>query len=1100
MKHLLLAAALHLTTTLLSQSPCAELSVPDLPPWPVDNALMPWHIEVQHEGQTISGNAYLKYRCSPASDSLAKPFIFVEGIDFSLAEHVLKLGDFGWPSFIGEDPSFSMLANAPAMLNALREAGYDILLLDFADGARDIRENAALLRSLIEKVKQHTAAKEPIVLAGASMGGQVTRYALSWMEAQGISHCCRLWISLDSPHKGANIPLGIQHSLAFLADASLQNEAAMLKFYSTLLRPAARQMLRYQVPGVNSLFDDYYNELEALGFPQEPRTIGIANGAMDGTPLPLAPGSSLYEYDITVPLLDLELASLSAFAAPGNSGVLFHGNIPSQYETLIDGTCAQVPVEWLYDDVNAPSGMLALDHAPGGVRNTISEFVLEVNDNLTSATCPADTIEVFQDLHSFISTASALGMADDWLFAPIGQALAENATLSPFDYTHGPLGENEAHSAISIKTAQLILAQSLAGENPLGPVLDNSEPNGGLFNFRDSSAFMVHDLEITGGGQLRVNANLPAHFGASSLTAITPAGGHFDLRTNPCGAHIWLHSNGALRLGDGNAGSTATLTIGRGSKLTLSANSILQLDPGSSIVIEDGGQLVVDGGELMGLDTAILRVEEGGILEYSAGSVRLVGSEGGLHMHGELLISTPSNFTWGAMNESTAPLHWHAGAFLTVTESPIFRFLSSDMEQLALHIHDQAELVIPEDVSSVWLKQCAVRLDDQAKISCTPALNMHTVSLSSPDQNAKGWAVRRHSFLYQTHWVDVPLEASLVSGLLEMQDSEVSGSHAYVFVKGRTYDISNTDFSGSRGLGSEALGFDARVQSCQFNTNALPGATAGCFDRSEVDLFVQQCSFSECVIGLSKALGQVNVQCCTFSENQQGIACSEGARLSMSNDFAGGFNLFDHNSVGVHFSDALPPLLENGYNQFQQEAHELVFHGSIQGDCNLDCAALLNATRNTWTGTAIIALPSTLIPGPLPEKFDLWTLDTAALCTPSPAFDSGCTTQVLDQAPVTPVACGDAVPKFGLSRNAGYVQSELNIRPNPALEGARLCNAGGLAVTFEDIVDANGKVLFTAHQLLESGACTALPDLTKGVYALRIRVEGNVQTLRYTCL
>jgi len=28
-------------------------------------------------------------------------------------------------------------------------------------------------------------------------------------------HCCRLWISFDSPHLGANIAIGVQHFLEF---------------------------------------------------------------------------------------------------------------------------------------------------------------------------------------------------------------------------------------------------------------------------------------------------------------------------------------------------------------------------------------------------------------------------------------------------------------------------------------------------------------------------------------------------------------------------------------------------------------------------------------------------------------------------------------------------------------------------------------------------------------------------------------------------------------------------------------------------------------------------------------------------------------------
>lgn len=1099
MKQLLCAAALLLAASLGAQSPCSPLSTPDLPPWPIDNALQPWRIQTTQDGNAISGNAYLKYNCNPTSDSLTKPFIFVEGVDFNLAETALKLGDFGWPSFIGSDPDFPMLSNASEMLQLLREAGYDIILLDFSDGARSITENAALLVSLIEKVKQHTANKEPLVLAGASMGGQITRYALSWMEQQGLTHCCRLWISLDSPHTGANIPPGIQHSLEFLADASLDNAEAQDKFASTLLRPAARQMLRYHVPGVNSLYEDYYAEINALGYPQKPRTIGIANGAMDGTTLPIAPGSYLYEYDVSVPVLDLNVASLRAFAAPGNSGLLFHGFVPSEYQALIDGTCTLFPTEWLQDDVDYPTGMIPLDHAPGGTRNTISEFVLEVNDNLINAPCPADTIELFQSMHSFIPTASALGMDDEHIFAPIGQILAENSSLSPFDYTHGPLGLNEPHSAISPQTAALIITQTLAGENPLGPLLDNTQPNGGLFNFRDSATFMVHDLEILNNGQLRVNADLPPHFGQASSGALTPPGGHFELQTNPCGAHIWVHTNGTLRLGQGSVGSTAELRIAAESQLVISPTGMVQIDAGSRIVVERGGRLVLDGGDLLGLNGASIVVEDGGVLEYRSGKLRLYGPNGGLHMHGKFIQTADADFTWGGLNETTAALHWYASASLEVQNDMMWRFLSDDPFTVALHIHPHGNLAIPDFVSSVWLKQCGVLFDEHGKVFCDAPVNMNNVALSSPNQDADGWEVSRHTFCYQTFWTDVPLVASMNDGLLEIQDSEMTGSHANVFVKGRTYDIANTDFTGSRGISSEGLEFDARLQSCTFNTNGVAGVAGAVHDFSPTDLFVQECVFEACNTGLSKARGTLYVQCSTFSENDQGIACSEGCIANLSSAEGGGFNTFDHNLVAMHFLDAGQPVLKDGYNQFNQENHLRLAQGSIAGSCFSGCDPVLNATHNSWTGTADIALPSTTIPGPLPEKFELWTLDTAASCTPDPNYTAGCWTAVLDQGPVDPVACGEG-PKFGLNRLVLLGSEVLSIHPNPALGRGRLCNAGAVHVYVVDIVDANGTVLLAVKAQIEGGGCLDLPDLPIGVYAVRIKMQDGMYVMRYTCL
>jgi hypothetical protein len=80
-----------------------------------------------------------------------------------------------------------------------------------------------------------------VALAGASMGGLVSRYALAYMEKNGLPHPVRTYISFDSASLGADIPLGIQYWIKFFSTQA--SEAATL--LAILDRPAARQMLVY---------------------------------------------------------------------------------------------------------------------------------------------------------------------------------------------------------------------------------------------------------------------------------------------------------------------------------------------------------------------------------------------------------------------------------------------------------------------------------------------------------------------------------------------------------------------------------------------------------------------------------------------------------------------------------------------------------------------------------------------------------------------------------------------------------------------------------------------------------------------------------------
>ncbi len=45
------------------------------------------------------------------------------------------------------------------------------------------------------------------------MGGVIARYALRKMEDAGMEHQVSLYISHDSPHLGANVPLGALYAL-----------------------------------------------------------------------------------------------------------------------------------------------------------------------------------------------------------------------------------------------------------------------------------------------------------------------------------------------------------------------------------------------------------------------------------------------------------------------------------------------------------------------------------------------------------------------------------------------------------------------------------------------------------------------------------------------------------------------------------------------------------------------------------------------------------------------------------------------------------------------------------------------------------------------
>jgi pimeloyl-ACP methyl ester carboxylesterase len=193
---------------------------------------------------------------------------------------------------------------------------YDIIYLDYGYGVDSIQRNARLLEEAIDTINARNislmyGAFQKNVVMGVSMGGLVARYCLASMEQKGKDHQTRKFISVDAPHKGANVPVGFQAavrdlhkfkfkiSTEFLEDAlettvglyteikppidiDLTTNVHLQRANDLLNRPASRQMLIYYVNDNsqmdNSLHELFMQEYERVGFPKQCLNVAAANG------------------------------------------------------------------------------------------------------------------------------------------------------------------------------------------------------------------------------------------------------------------------------------------------------------------------------------------------------------------------------------------------------------------------------------------------------------------------------------------------------------------------------------------------------------------------------------------------------------------------------------------------------------------------------------------------------------------------------------------------------------------------------------------------------------------------------------------------------
>lgn len=199
------------------------------------------------------------------------------------------------------------------IVEKLRILGFDVTLVNFPNGTDYVERNAMALVALLKRENAKLVANgstEKIAIIGPSMGGLVSRYALAYMEKNGLNHNTKLWVSFDSPHLGANIPVGAQENLYFYGYKGRQDKAKT-KFDENFRSPAARQMLIEQLDFIqenapyptnlmpngtvpnggnnNTLFrQQFQNNLNSnglvgsSGYPQNLRKIALINGTTNG--------------------------------------------------------------------------------------------------------------------------------------------------------------------------------------------------------------------------------------------------------------------------------------------------------------------------------------------------------------------------------------------------------------------------------------------------------------------------------------------------------------------------------------------------------------------------------------------------------------------------------------------------------------------------------------------------------------------------------------------------------------------------------------------------------------------------------------------------
>ncbi|MBC7523738.1 MAG: T9SS type A sorting domain-containing protein [Flavobacterium sp.] len=462
-------------------------------------------IPYQGYGETASFLGQGEYQIFPdtVDGILDKPIFLLDGFDPGDSRNIAAI--------------YSLLNNGTSGGNLgdqLRAQGFDVVVLNFPtytrpgtttviDGGVDyIQRNAMILVELINQINALKIGTTKNVVIGPSMGGLISRYALRYMEQNSLNPDTRLYISFDSPHLGANVPIGFQHLFNYMAYGPLGNVSVQTIVNGMLKSPAGREMLLDHFEGhlqtgsatefntsPNSALlpvgcpnyrNAFQTELNTMGFPLTTRNIAIANGAGNGT-MTGTPGMEVMNHTFNVTTTQRAIINLN-FTPLANTNLEvshFRGQ-QSIFGFWITG----------YESAStsrSPSFTNGLDSAPGGR--------FDMNSLSSAATGNAILTEFLANLQiqyfDFIPTLSSMAISNvNNLYSNV-----TSSSITPFAAYSIP-SVNENHITLNPDNVAFVLNEIL---NPALATQNNVIFSGVSIQNPIQNEIKIHtDYEING--------------------------------------------------------------------------------------------------------------------------------------------------------------------------------------------------------------------------------------------------------------------------------------------------------------------------------------------------------------------------------------------------------------------------------------------------------------------------------------------------------------------------------------------------------------------------------------------------------------------------
>lgn len=874
---------------------------PDLPPWPFADPSNPWWVETVHNGIPVSGMALTRLG---ADGAFNRPLLVVEGFDPDLngTAPVYGFGTMNWDAIWDcSDLAYPNTASMAYLLDSLQSEGFDLVYVDFQDGTLPALAQAALLETVLDRIATAVEAPGGTVVVGASMGGVIARLALRRRELAGIEDCVRQFITVDSPHQGAYLPLALQEALAFFAQEDPQAASLM----NALNSPAARELLLLTPDGVLPEHLELQALLSTYGWPQTPACTALSNGH----PLVNVPQGADALIQGSIAAWGVNWAQVQLWPLPGNP---YHSASTANANVVFDCSLPNTNGTWWEDLVTEGTAWCATG-APAW-------------ENV-----PASTSPHIQALSNALEAAGfVLESATDWTaFVPVFSALDEMEGAAPsVQRRHEPVGSAPAsHCDLTGHVDYLLTAilQAAAIGDP-GAGDASAYPHWG--HLQPHRTFM-------GGGSLQDGMawTIGTPLGNGGWGTAWPT---FHVQLAPCATPLLIGEGGSLEVGEPTGQGRGALHVTPGNVLAVGSGGTLQIGLGSELVVDAGGTLVLAGNGLQLAPGATLRVEPGGRVEITESGTIAPGEWARIELLGDICCN--DHVAFAISGNGTNEVVWSGTCFLG--EGAEWRLSG---EESALPLRSAGPCRCEGAGCSRWT-DVAWALDSIAHVDLAATQRWKRLTMESDGTSFISSSARwrweggggdrldiHHARVGNSDplWADLVLTSSQVV-------TEFSAPRA-----------SDCTFEHTPWQSHLAPG--GNWTRCAFSGN--PEATGLALVQSTGPHVLDGCSFDDLGTGLLVDQSTSHLACSEWTHCATGIALMAGGEAVLLAP-AGGHNRFEMNERHATWDEAPWWDCAGGSNHFGP-CWETAFSGSLVGVLGSNnTSAWLPASGNSWQGIA----------------------------------------------------------------------------------------------------------------------------------------------------